>query len=202
MVDKIRDPKIREIVTARLREFGIEPGRGGGKIPTEAWKQELQMPSGVPIRKVRLVIPSESLVPIRGGSVYVQPGNTHHVCLFELQGNNGKPKRDAVFVSMLEAARRIKNKEPLIQRTHPEHPQAKYLFSLSGNEMVLLEHNGTTGLYRFETAASTSKQMWFRHHAAGGKSSDKLGVISKMPNTLVARKVTVDPLGRIRWAND
>jgi hypothetical protein len=44
--------------------------------------------------------------------------------------------------------------------------------------------------------------MWFRYHTAGGKSSDKRGVVSKMPGTFEGRKVTVDPIGRIRWAND
>lgn len=74
--------------------------------------------------------------------------------------------------------------------------------SLSGNEIVLLEHNGKQELYRFVTAASTTGQMWFRHHTAAGKSSDKIGLASKAQNTFVGRKVTVDPIGRIRWAND
>jgi hypothetical protein len=103
---------------------------------------------------------------------------------------------------MLEAIRRIQAREPVIQRRHPTVASAKFLFSLSMNETVLLEHKGKEDLYRFVTAASTSKQMWFRHHMAGGRSTEKFGVVSKMPGTLKARKVSVDPLGRIRWAND
>jgi len=105
-------------------------------------------------------------------------------------------------VSMLAATQRLKNKESVIQRTHPARLDAKFLMSLSQNEMVLLTHNGKEDLYRFDTAAATSGQMWFRHHTAGGKSAEKLGEVSKKPNTIQAIKVTVDTLGRVRWAND
>lgn len=210
MVPKIRDRTVRELIEARLRLHGIEPGRGEGKIPAETWKEPLWMPtpyrsefaSKIPIRKVRLVIPSESIRPIRSGTAYVEPGNTHHLCLFEVADNSGKTRREAVFVTMLEAVERLRKREPLVRRSHPTNPNARFLMSLAGNELVLLQHNGKEDLYRFETAASTSQQMWFRHHTFAGKSSDKWGRISKMPNTLVARKVTVDPLGRIRTASD
>lgn len=202
MVLKIRDEVIRGIVVERLREHGIEPERGAAKIPASVWKEPLCMPSGVPIRKVRLLVPSESIRPIRGGKAYVEPGNTHHVCLFELKDVNGRTTKDAVFVSMLEAMERVKNRQPIINRVHPHQPDARFLMSLSGYEMVMLGDDGREDLYRFETGASTSKQMWFRHHTYAGKSSDKRMQVSKKPNTFVGRKVSVDPLGRIRWAND
>jgi CRISPR-associated endonuclease Csn1 len=202
MIEKIRDPAIRTLVTARLREHGIEPKCYKKKFPTEVWKKPLTMPSGVPIRRVRIVILSNSIRPIRSGSNFVEPGNTHHVCLFEVPQPDGRSDRDAVFVTMLDAIERVKIKQPIIQRHHPDHPNARFLMSLSMNEMVLLKHKDKEALYRFDTASSTSGQMWFRHHTAAGKSAEKFGQISKKPSTFDGRKVTVDPLGRIRWAND
>lgn len=203
MVEDIRDPAIRELVRARLAEHGIESGRGrSGSIPKEVWKEPLCMPSGVPVKKVRVLKRDQSIEPIRGGAASVKPGSTHHLCLFEWQDRSGTTERDAVFVSMLEAKRRVSHREPIIQRAHPDLPAATFLMSLSQNEMVLLHHNGQEILARFETAASTSKQMWFRIHHVGGRSSDKTGLISKRPSTFDGRKVTVDPIGRIRWAND
>lgn len=202
MVKKIRDPVIRELVLNRLREKCIKPKRGGDKIPPEVWKEPLTMRSGVPIRKVRIVKPSDSVRPIRSGTAFVQPGSTHHVCLFEVPRPGGDAFRDAVFVTMLEAIERVKKGQPIIQRTHPQYPKARFLMSLSMNEMVLMKYNGKEDLYRFDTAASTTGQMWFRHHTVAGKSSNKIGVVSKKPSTFDGRKVTVDPLGRIRWAND
>ncbi len=198
MVEDIRDPVIRDLVIDRLKQFGINPG-DKKKIPAEAWKQPLTMPSGVVIKKVRLVRRDQTIRPIaEHRAAFAKPGSTHHIALYEMPDG----KRELVALSMLEAIRRIKAGEPVIQRTHPKNSAAKFLLSLSANEMVLLEHDGREGLYRFDTAAATSGQMWFRFHTAAGKSAEKLGVVSKRPNTIKARKVTVDPLGRIRWAND
>jgi len=204
-VDRIRDPKDRQVVVERLAEFGIAPGRKASKKPTaDVWKEPLwkNKEKRIPLKKVRITKNEETVLPIRGGQALVKPGNTHHLCLFEFTDTKGKVKRDAVFVTMLEAANRLRNGEQIIQRIHPEHPEARFLFSLSNNEMVLVEQDGQEQLYRLVRSASTSKQMWFKHHRAAGESGSKLGEISKMPNTLNARKVTVDPVGRIRWAND
>ncbi len=202
MIEDIRDSAIRRLVIGRLEQFGVKHGRGSkDKIPADAWKVPLTMPSGVVIKKVRLLKRDQTIQPIRSQSAYVKPGSLHHLCLYEWE-QNGKLVRDAVFVSMLEAINRVKRKEPIIMRIHPTQSNAKFVMSLSAGESVLIEHNGHEHLSTFETAASTSQQMWFRLHTAGGKSSDKSGVISKKPGSFVGRKVTVQPLGEIRWAND
>lgn len=204
MIADIRDPVIRELVLQRLKDLNVAHGRGESAFPDEVWKEPLRMASGVLIKKVRVLKRAtlgESMVPLHGDQAYVVPGSTHHFCLFEFQ-ENGKARRDAVFVSMLKAIQRIERKEPVIQRTHPERPDAKFLMSLSSGEMVLLNHNGREALYTFVTAASTTKQMKFRLHTAGGKSSDKTHVVSKRPGTFDGRKVTVTPIGQVRWAND
>ena len=105
-------------------------------------------------------------------------------------------------VNMLEAVRRQKNHESLIQGHHPVYPDAVFLNSLSRNEMVILEHEGNQYLCRFLTSGAITTQMWFRVHYVAVKSADTTGVISKRPGTLVFKKVTVDMLGRIRDAGD
>jgi CRISPR-associated endonuclease Csn1 len=204
MVPDIRDPMVKQKVIARLKEFGIEPGRGQEKIPAEVWEQPLWMNErkNVPINKVRLIRREATIRGIRGGKAHVKPGSTHHVCFFEIVEPDGRRWKDAIFVSMLDAIERVQRHEPVIEDKHPTLANAKFLFSISPNEMVLLTQDGTQALYRFETAASTTKQMWFRHHTAGGKAAHKIGRVSKKPSTFEARKITVDPIGRIRWAND
>lgn len=201
MIDEIRDPTIKLLVVNRLRERGIEQG-SKEKLPKDLWKEPLRMKSGVPVRKVRLIRRDRTIQPIRGGAANVKPGSIHHLCLFEFKDTRGKTKRDAVFVSMLEAINRLKDKRPIIERTYPGKPDAKFVMSIAANEFVMIKHGDHEALCRFETAASTSQQMWFRHHTAAGKSAEKLGIVSKMPGTFEGRKVTVDPIGRIRWAND
>lgn len=204
-VENIRDKGIREIVIARLRENGIEFGRGK-KIDNAQWKKaltDLKMPSGVPIKRVRVTKPELTIRAIREGSpgeAYVKPGSNHHLCIFEVT-ENGKSKREAVFVSMLEAVGRIKRKEPIIQRTHPEHPEARFIMSLSRGETVLADWKGEERLLVYKTAASTTGQMWFTEHTDARKSSDCQEYTFRA-STFTAKKVTVDPLGRIRWAGD
>lgn len=205
MVPDIRDATVRQKVIDRLKSHGIEVGRGQDvKIPTNVWKEPLWMneEKQIPIRRVRLIRREQTVLPIRGRTAYVKPGNTHHLCIFERVQPDGKKKLVIEFVTVLEALARVKRHEPIVQRVHPEFPDARFIMSLSGSETVLLEHSGATSLYRFDTAAATSKQMWFRHHTAGGKSSLNIGRVSKKPGTLSVVKVTVDPIGQIRYSHD
>ena len=223
-VDSIRDPQVKAAVVERLAQFGVTPGRkkrgeaaGSNKIPKEAWNEPLLLKrkgnrkSSRPsvIKKVRIVRREGTIRPIRGGTAWVKPGNTHHICIFELPPAKAgkKPKREMIAVSMMDVAKRLqlarreRRKEPLICRTHPTNPEAKFLFSLSWGETVWATFRGREGLFVFKTAASTSGQMWFTLHTDARPSSQAHKFSAKV-NTLDGVKVTVDPLGRIRNAND
>jgi CRISPR-associated endonuclease Csn1 len=102
---------------------------------------------------------------------------------------------------MLEAMKRLKRGEPVVKRTHPERADAKFVMSLSSREMVLADWKGEEKLLTFKTAASTQGQIYFAVHTDARRSSDQAKFVATA-NSLDARKVTIDPLGRIRWAND
>ncbi len=207
-IEKIRDMSIREIVEGTLKINGIEFGRG--KKPDKKKMKEvlsnLTMPSGVPVKKVRIIKPEQTIRPLReegdSNQAYVKPGSTHHLCIFEWE-ENGKTKRDAVFVTMLEAVQRLKRKEPVIQRTHPERPQARFVMSLSTGELVLGNFDGEDRLLKLRTSVSTEKKMTFQVSEDSRRDYRKINsTINSLFSKYNARKVTVDPLGRIRWAND
>jgi CRISPR-associated endonuclease Csn1 len=236
-IERIRDETIKGIVNKRLEEHGITVGRGADKVPPKKMQEAmagLTMPSGVPIRKVRVLRNELTIQPIRKGTpaeTWVKPGSTHHLCIFEWteRDRKGKEKRarDAVFVSMLEAKQRInaqrKERErlmkagdskeaaahkaarshPIIQRVHPDRPDARFVMSLSGGEMVLAKVKGRDEpvLLTFKTAASTQGQIYFSLATDARRSGDQAKLVFNC-NTLDARKVTVDPLGRVRWARD
>ncbi len=200
-IEKIRDPGIRRIVSERVRNFGLDPGRGkGSKIPADVWKERLRMPSGVPIRRVRLLKPDKSVVPIRGGATYVKPGEQHHVEVFELE-LGGKTKRYGRFVTRLEAYRRIRNRIQLVQKTDPENPAARFIMSLCTGDMLWAEFDGQERLVVVQTLVSTQPRAHIVD-ANDARPSTKKRNVGKRIGALRARKVTVDPLGRIRWAND
>lgn len=209
MVENIRDAAVKALVIERLQKHGIAPG-SKRPIPKETWRDPLFMvrqgerktarPSV--IKKVRVLRSDLTIKPIRSGAAYVKPGNTHHIALFELPGGTPeKPKRVMEAVSMMEAYERAGRGEPLVRRNHPSNPKAKFLYSLSWGEMVKAVIRGRAGLYVFKTAASTQGQIYFVSHT-DARPSGKADKFAVKANTLHGEKVTIDPLGRIRTAND
>ena len=259
-IDKIRDDAIREIIKARLADHGIEIGRGKKPDPRK-WKEALcsvdnplTMPSGVPIKRVRVLREEKTIQPIRTDIAtkegnpdriaWVKPGATHHLCIFEFI-KNGKKKRDAVFVTQLEATNRLKRQQqelakrmaewkrdsldkreikrrkakamrqisaeyPLIQREASKlmgkdrnriPTNATFVMSLSQGESVLADWKGEKKLLKFRTAASTQGQIYFCDHTDARKSSTYKKLVATA-NSLNGKKITIDPLGRVRWASD
>src|SRR5207244_4338085 len=106
-------------------------------------------------------------------------------------------------VSKFQAARRIVERRPIIDRSHPDG--WKFVMSLSINEMVLIaEESGRESLFRVQKM-DVNGGVILRPHTFSGKAKDTDKpplILRRSGNTLHGRKVTVDPLGRIRWAND
>jgi CRISPR-associated endonuclease Csn1 len=222
-IDNIRDVAIRKAVVDRLATHGVHYETGlKGKPGRSVWKaafgdtgNPVRMKSrrpentGVPIKKVRITKRDATIHLIRCGrarATYVKPGSTHHLCIFQWE-ENGEVRRDAEFVTMLEAVNRVKNRKTLIRRRpdpqkSPHIPfDASFVMSLSRGEMVVGKFGGDERLVLFNTAASTTRQMVFFEHTDARPRSQKCK-FTCYPSTFEARKVTVDPLGRLRWARD
>lgn len=199
MVDDIRDATIRELVKARLEQFKSKIG--GQKIPKEVWKEPLLMKSGMLVRRARLIRRDLTIQPIRNGSAFVKPGKLHHACIFEFKDDAGKTKRDAIYVSLIEAAGRRKRNEDLICRTHPEKADARFIGSIAPGDQMLAEFKGHERLTVVTTLVSTQKRIHLVD-ANDARPSAEREDEGKKPSTLKGRRVIVDPIGRIRWAND
>ncbi|MBN1546341.1 MAG: type II CRISPR RNA-guided endonuclease Cas9 [Syntrophaceae bacterium] len=207
-IERIRDDTIRELVMNTLRTHGIAFGRSK-KIDNKKMKEllsNLTMSSGVPIRRVRIIKTESTIRRLRKeesiNQAYVKPGSLHHLCIFEWE-ENGRTKRDAVFVTMMEAMERLKYRQPLIQRTYSHKPDARFVMSLSIGEMIMGEVNGGERLLKLRTSVSTEKKMTFQLSEDARRDYRKIiANTNTLFSKLHARKVTVDPLGRIHWAND
>jgi CRISPR-associated endonuclease Csn1 len=201
MVEEIRDETIRAIVKRRLEERGVKCGRNAkGNIPAATWEPLLTMPSGVPIHKVRLLVSmgEEGVARLSAGRI-VAMGSNHHVEIFKLP--NGK--QSSRIVSTLEAVQRIKAGRSIIDRTHPAG--GCFVMSLSINEMLLIEVlPGKNELLRVQKM-DVNGSIILRPHTFAGRQRDTDKpplIVRKSGTTIQGKKVTVDPLGRIRWAND
>ncbi len=205
---KVRDVTIRNILQDHLRSHGIDPEKPG-KIQPTVWKSIPVMASGRPIFRVRMIEASTSMKLVRANQ-FAEPGANHHMEICELENDQGQlvlqkdgtPKRVGVLVTQFDAAARIKARMPIIDRRH--HPGRRFVMSFSINEMFFLEMpDGTHVLHRIQKMSEGS--IILRPHTYAGKVSDtdKPPIIQRRtPNTLRGYKVTIDPLGRIRNAND
>ncbi len=204
---KVRDPAIREILRQHLTRQGIDPDKKGD-YPTNAFagNNTPRMPSGVPIRKVRMLERSETFRPVsdRREFQFVKPDSNHHI-VYREQGDGDKPTWTAKVVPMWDVARRAKRGLPLVDRATPDGQHFRFSLAL-GESFLMNAEDGTSQLCVVQKLDQRSKRIhYFLHHDARPrdeiKKDNQYLSVSRMQR-VQARKVTVDPLGRIRWAND
>lgn len=208
-LEKIRDPRIKQIIKDYLKQHGVDTEKKSLKINEKVWADGVCMPSGVPVKKVRMLEESTGMLQIRPNQ-FTAPGSNHHIEIYELLDESGEPvlnkdgspKREGTIVTMFEAAQRAKNKQPLIKRDHG--PNTRFVMSLGINEMILLDIGQDEPVLHRVQKLSMERIILRPHTYAGQvKDTDKPPLIQrKSSNTLKGRKVTVDFLGRLRWAND
>ncbi len=217
MIGKIRDPLVQSVIRQRLEEFGGDIKKAFGNRDNPVLmpnKKGLR----IPIHSVRISEIFTNMIPICDQSGkpyrYVEPDSNHHISIFEYKDKKGQFKRDAVITSMFEAAqiamengRRRKQGLPpreIIRKTHPEIPEARFLFSLSKNEMFLLDIGDETVLCRIQKF-DVNGAIILRPHTYAGKCDNAdmpPFVYRRSPSTLIGRKIVIDALGRMAEAHD
>jgi CRISPR-associated endonuclease Csn1 len=208
MVDAIVDNVVRDILRRRLVEKGVDLHVTSKKIPGEVWKEPLYMrctssDKRVPIKKVRIREVMNHAIALcdETGRAYraVKPGSNHHIEVFEYVDEKGRTRRDGRVITTFEAVQRSRRGEPVVRRDYQDG--RRFVSSAAINETFMLQlEEGAEQLFRVQKISS-NQQIFFRHHTFGGELHGSKG-ISKYPNTLIGRKVSVDPLGRVRPARD
>lgn len=160
--------------------------------------------ANVPIRKVRLLeektphimhaFSNQRGIPFK----HALYGNNHHVAIYDTQDKNGKTIQVGFVVPTLEAARRVKDSEPIVDRKYrPRDHTFKY--SLSINDMIINQEDGQ--IYRVQKLASDGT-ITFRKSEIALKGQSDPGVLRKTPSTLKVEKIKISPIGEIFPAND
>ncbi len=207
-LEKVRDPAIREILANHLRKRGVDP-YGKKAYPTDAFKGDENRPhmeSGVPIKRVRMLEESETFRQVSNPrcSQFVKPGNNHHI-IYWAEGDGDREKWSADVVTMWDAAQRARAGKSPIDRTPPKGK--RFVMSLSAGEMFeMVGSDGEISLCVVRKMDQRSKRVYYKLHTDARETDlvnkDNLYLSPKRMQEAGAKKVTVDPLGRIRWAND
>ena len=204
-LEKVRDAMVREILREHLRDQGVDPDKRS-KLPGDAFKgaNAPRMPSGVPIRKVRMIEQSLTFrrVSERRAYQYVKPGNNHHI-VYRSVAKRNRQSWTAEVVTMWDAALRARNGLPLVDCS--DHDDEKFVMSLSISELFEIDapEEGRL-LCVVRKIDQRSKRLNYKFHTdarkAGEIEADNLVLSVTQAQAQNARKITVDPIGRIRRA--
>lgn len=188
-IEDIRDAQVREIVKQWVEDHGGDPKKAFAGYP------QISI-NGPEIRKVRLTAPKKMSAMVRLKTGYATTANNHHIAIFRLP--DGKIEADVI--SLYEAIKRLALHQPVVQRTN--NNGRKLIMSLSLGDTFHVPEGERAGYWVVKSISGNgqifSKPINNADPAAGGTWGPSPAPLIK----LGAKKVSIDPIGRIRSAND
>ena len=192
----IRDPEIRRIVKDHIARHGGDAKKAFPPFPTLVSKKTGEVRD---IRKVRVLIKQQIglMVPLRHGpKTYADPGENQHMAVFETV--NGKARHE--IVSRFEATRRLAARQPVVRRMSPDG--GRFVMSLSpGDTLEFPARHSSAVTYRIVTSIWAAGPIVLQDHTDATDKVWKRPIASSLL-AMGARKVVVDPIGRVRLAHD
>ena len=197
----IRDREVREIIARWVKNHGGDPKKAFPPYPKRST-------DGPEIRRVRILIKQQKDLMAQVTTGYADSGANHHIAIYRLPDG----KTDFEVVSLFEASRRLAKREPIVQREHRNGGQL--IMSLSPGDVIEfqkgkeegfwvvhgIESKGRPTLARINDARPTTLEEGKKQGVNGKRETfgPRLGgFMSRRP-----RKLSVDPIGRVRPAND
>ncbi|MDZ4382999.1 MAG: type II CRISPR RNA-guided endonuclease Cas9 [Parvibaculum sp.] len=186
-LEEIRDPRIREIVTAHVASKGGDPKKAFPPYPRVS-------PNGPEIRKVRLTTKQQLSLMGQTGNGYADLGSNHHIAIYRLPDG----KTDFEIVSLFEASRRLSQRKPVIQRTRADG--ARFVMSLAAGEAIKFPAGTKKGIWIVQGVWASGQVVLERDTDANHATTTR-----PMPNPILkdaAIKISIDPIGQVRSASD
>ncbi len=184
----IVDDGVRDIIRSWVERHGGDPSAAFVQgYPKRSRK-------GPEIRKVRLRVKQQIELMTKASTGFADLGNNHHIAIFRLTDGT----IDYEVVSLLEASRRKERREPVVKRVRDNG--ARFVMSLSPGDSLQLTRNVETRLKIVTSVWSEGRVVLVDHDDAKGTTEFRPGAKTIVSNG--GKKVAVDPIGRIRPAND
>lgn len=187
-ITKIRDPKIREIVSEYVANNGGDAKKAFSDFPVLS-------PKGPKIRKTRIFLEQQQSLMTKTTTGFASLGNNHHLAIYRRQ--DGKAAFE--IVSVHEASKRLARQESLVRR---KKDGCSFVMSVSLGDTIKIPGGEKAGFW-VAHILSANGQIYFRRiEDASPNGESKWG---PKPSTLLeegAQKLSIDPIGRIRSAND
>jgi CRISPR-associated endonuclease Csn1 len=192
-IPDIVDPVVRQLVKNHVEARGGDPEKAFPPFPRLGTGE-----SSREVRKVRIEVRQqmELMADVRPDrKTYADLADNHHMEVFRLPDGSIAHR----IVSLLEATRRMNRGRPIVNRAHPAG--GEFLMSLAPGDTLQFPLPGGGSAYRVVISVWAAGQIVLREH------NDATGAVWKRPIAAsivaaAARKVAVDPIGRVRAAND
>ena len=182
------DQKLREIVVAWVTRHGDgDPKKAFPPYPKRGRH-------GPNVHRVRLRRKLQIGLMAKVSTGYAELHNNHHIAIYRLPDGNVNHE----VVSLMEASRRLARREPVVRRDRSDG--AQFLMSLSPGDSLRLMRNGAASVQVVSGVWGNGQVVMREHDDAAGATEFRPG-----PNAIVSNggiKISVDPIGRIRCAND
>jgi CRISPR-associated endonuclease Csn1 len=187
-IEDIRDGGAREIIKNWIDEHGGDPKKSFESFPLRGEK-------GPEIRKVRLMLPQKMRAMVEFTTGYAATGNNHHIAIYRTATGN----IDADVVSLHEAMKRLVQKLPIVKR---EKGDGQLILSLSLGDTFYVPDGDRKGYWNVKSISSNGQIFSKPINSADMSATGQWG---PSPAPLIkanVQKVSIDPIGRIRKAND
>ncbi len=216
-VKKIIDPEVQKLVIAyrnnidEAKQQYDRVKKGYDQDLKDFWKTRLDdtqkqlvhKDGSTPIKTVRIAdnMSISTMMYVNDASnkpyKYYAQGSNHHV---EIIRNKISGKYEGRFVTMMEAARRVRRENlPIVQYDHGE--EWEFVMWLSINDMVKYNSgDNKQGIYRVQYIDPVNNVLCFRLHSAAtiGNSDERLFASIGKVKTPLFQKLHVDPIGNAR----
>jgi CRISPR-associated endonuclease Csn1 len=187
----VRDDSVRSVLRAHLESAGVPSTKAYPPYPRVSG-------DGPEIRKVRILTLRQKklMVPVTNG--FADPANNHHVAIYRLPNGN----IDFEVVSLFETSRRLARGESVVRRKRDDG--AVFIMSLSAGDTIQFAkgQDQPSTLWRVQKIASKGQISLLDTHDA---SPEEPTLFEPMVGGIMSRdavKISVDPIGRVRPAND
>ncbi len=186
-VEEIVDPRIRQIVRDWVADHGGDPKKAFTTFPRVS-------DSGPEIRKVRIYNKQQLslMAPVSTG--YTDASQNHHIAIYK----DAEGKVSFEVVNLFEASRRLVKREPIVRKFQQD--ERHFVMSLTPGDTLYFEAGKMAGYWIVKGAWSAGPIVLWQDTDAKGAT-----VIRPVAGSILrdgGRKVSVDPIGRVRLAND
>jgi CRISPR-associated endonuclease Csn1 len=194
-LERLSKSEIEDIVDDQIRNTVRDWVASHGGDLKRAFATKPRASEGGPeIKKVRLRSKQQLALMAPVSTGYADAGQNHHVAVYR----GADEKITFEVVSLFEAARRLANREPIVRRH--DNSAAKFVMTLTPGDALHFPGGKMAGYWIVKGAWSAGPIVLWRAEDAKGGSVIRPAAASILRDG--GRKVSVDPIGRVRAAGD